>query len=110
MNKALLVACLILTPVPAFCQSASDSEKNIKGDRLENIKGDRLERLLRELGEDTSTGSRQGFGFLLRRGDSTIAVRCDPNDSMKACVEATTTLLERARSTMPSEAPAAAPK
>ena len=102
MNKALLVACLILTPVPAFCQSASDSERNIKGDRLE--------RLLRELGEDTSTGSRQGFGFLLRRGDSTIAVRCDPNDSMKACVEATTTLLEKARSSMPTAPPEAAPK
>ena len=42
MNKALLVACLILTPVPAFSQSASDSDMNPKGDRLE--------RLLRELG------------------------------------------------------------
>jgi hypothetical protein len=102
MNKALLAACLILTPVPAFSQSASDSERNIKGDRLE--------RLLRELGEDNSTGSRKGFGFLLRHGDSTIAVRCHPNDSMKACVEATTTLLERARSTMPPAPPAAAPK
>ena len=102
MSKALLVACLILTPVPAFSQSASDSDMNPKGDRLE--------RLLRELGENPSTGSRHGFGFLLRHGDSTIAVRCDPNDSMKACVEATSTLLERARSSMPSAPPAAAPK
>jgi len=102
MNKALLVACLILTPVPAFSQSASDSDLNPKGDRLE--------RLLRELGENPSTGSRHGFGFLLRHGDSTIAVRCDPNDSMKACVEATSTLLERARSNMPSAPSAAAPK
>ena len=102
MNKALLVACLLLTPVPAFSQSASDSDRDIKRDRLEQ--------LLRELGEDTSTGTRHGFGFLLRHGDSTIAVRCDPNDSMKACVEATSTLLERARSSMPSAPPAAAPK
>ena len=102
MNKALLVACLILTLVPAFSQSASDSDMNTKGDRLE--------RLLRELGENPSTGSRHGFGFLLRHGDSTIAVRCDPNDSMKACVEATSTLLERARSSMPSAPSAAAPK
>ena len=46
MNKALLVACLILTLVPAFSQSASDSDMNTKGDRLE--------RLLRKLGENTS--------------------------------------------------------
>ena len=102
MNKALLIACLLLTPVPAFSQSASDSDRDIKRDRLEQ--------LLRDLGEDTSTGPRHGFGFLLRHGDSTIAVRCDPNDSMKACVEATSTLLERARSSMPSAPSAAAPK
>ena len=102
MNKALLIACLLLTPVPAFSQSASDSDRDFKRDRLEQ--------LLRELGEDTSTGSRHGFGFLLRQGDSTIAVRCDPNDSMKACVEAATTLLEKARSNMPSAPAAAAPK
>ena len=110
MNKALLVACLILTPVPAFSQSASDSDMNIKGDRLENIKGDRLERLLRELGENPSTGSRHGFGFMLRDGDSAIAVRCDPKDSMKACVDATSTLLEKTRSSMPTAPSEAAPK
>ena len=60
MNKALLVACLILTLVPAFSQSASDSDMNTKGDRLE--------RLLRKLGENTSTESRHGFGFMLRDG------------------------------------------
>jgi hypothetical protein len=50
MNKVLLVACLLLTPVPAFSQSASDSDGDIKRDRLEQ--------LFRELDrEDTSTGS-----------------------------------------------------
>jgi hypothetical protein len=34
----------------------------------------------------------------LRNGDSVVAVRCDPQDSMKACVDATLTLLDRARS------------
>ena len=42
-----------------------------------------------------------GFGFFMRHGDAVVAVRCDPNDSMKACVEATTTLLEKARSAVP---------
>jgi hypothetical protein len=102
MNKALLVSCLILTLVPAFSQSASDSDMNTKGDRLE--------RLLRKLGENTSTESLHGFGFMLRDGDSAIAVRCDPKDSMKACVDATSTLLEKARSSMPTAPSEAAPK
>ena len=60
MNKALLVACLILTPVPAFSQSASDSDMNPKGDRLE--------RLLRKLGENTSTGSRRALALCFATG------------------------------------------
>ena len=100
----LLVAPLVLAPVlfatatPSFAHEHNDDDEDVSNSNL------------RELGEDTSTGSREGFGFLLRRGDSTIAVRCDPNDSMKAFVEATSTLLERARSNMPSAPSAAAPK
>jgi hypothetical protein len=30
-----------------------------------------------------------------------VAVRCDPQESMRACVDATTTLLDRSRSAMP---------
>jgi hypothetical protein len=78
--------------MPAFSQSSSDSDKDMyRGKR------DRLEQLLGEL---DAHGSRRGFGFLLRSGDSTVAVKCDPNETMKACVEATTTLLEKARSIM----------
>jgi hypothetical protein len=50
----------------------------------------------------------------LRNGDSVVAVRCDPQDSMKACVDATLTLLDRARSmqssgTAPGGTPAGPP-
>jgi hypothetical protein len=99
MKKVLVAACLILTPLPAFSQSSAESD----GD---HGRRDRLEQLLREFDDHgSSASSRRGFGFLLRSGDSTIAVRCDPNESMKACVEATTTLLERARSLMPNQLP-----
>jgi hypothetical protein len=42
----------------------------------------------------------------LRNGDASVAVRCDPQDSMKSCVDSTLTLLDRARSMQP---PGAAP-
>jgi hypothetical protein len=41
---------------------------------------------------------RGGAGFFLKHGDSIVAVRCDPRDSMRSCVDSTLTLLERARS------------
>ena len=33
----------------------------------------------------------------MRSGDATLAVRCDPQESMKACVEAATMMMEKAR-------------
>ncbi len=47
---------------------------------------------------------RGGAAFFLRSGDGTVAVRCDPQDSMKSCVDATLTLMDRARSMQPSGA------
>lgn len=102
MNKGLMVACSMLISLPAFGQSSTESS-----DRGSSGKGD-IEQLARELlGDDLSgAGPRRGFGFLLRSGDATVAVRCDPRDTMKACVEATTTLLEKARAaTTPGATP-----
>ena len=63
---------------------------------------DDLEELLRDIGDDgPGRRLRRGAGFLLRSGDATMAVRCDPQENMRACVDATTTLLERARSALP---------
>jgi hypothetical protein len=46
----------------------------------------------------------------LRNGDATVAVRCDPQDSMKSCVDSTLTLLDHARTMQPSgAAPGVAP-
>lgn len=89
----VLAAGLLLAPLPALSQSSSDqSERTSSGSRSD------LEDLLRGIGDEVSGGvARRGAGFLLRSGDATVAVRCDPRESMRACVEATTTLLERGR-------------
>jgi hypothetical protein len=103
MKTILVMAtCLVLIPLPAFSQSSSDS-----GDRASSYgkRGQDVDELLRSFGEDMPSGRPRrgtGFGFLLRHGDATIAVRCDPSDSMRACVDATATLLDKARASMPS--------
>jgi hypothetical protein len=101
MKKALLVAAgLMLVALPAFSQNSDDS-----GDRGSSYgRQDRdLDDLLRGLDSRMSARAPQrGAGFLLRAGDTTLAVRCDPRDSMRACVDAATTLMDRARTTMPS--------
>jgi hypothetical protein len=38
-----------------------------------------------------------GAAFRIRSGDQVVAVRCPREESMKACVDATTTLIERLR-------------
>lgn len=110
MKKALVMAAgLMLIALPALSQSSADTDARDRSyDRRDR---DDLEELLRGIGDDGS-GSRlrRGAGFLLRSGDATVAVRCDPQETMRACVEATTTLLERARTALPpGGAPAAPP-
>jgi hypothetical protein len=104
MYKPLLVAAaLILAPLPAMSQGGPRPEdRDTTTDRRD--RGD-LESMLRDLGEEIRGGIRGGFGrgaaFFLRHGEATVAVRCDPRDSMRACVDATLTLLERARTAAP---------
>jgi hypothetical protein len=107
MNKMLLATCFALIPLAAFGQSPSERED--RGDRR-----DAFERSLREFAfADERHAPRRGFGFLLRSGDATVAVRCDPTDSMKACVDATTTFVEKVRPALQAggapPAPGAAP-
>src|SRR4051812_29243029 len=54
-------------------------------------------------------GHRPGAGFLLQSGDTRLAVRCDQNESMRACVDAATTLLDRVRSLPSARAGTTAP-
>lgn len=105
MNRAFVAtAVLLLSPFPAFSQTAPGGE----GRDSSYSRRDRdLEDILRGIGDHGREGLRRGgAAFYLRSGDATVAVRCDPQDSMKSCVDATLTLLDRARSMQP---PGAAP-
>jgi hypothetical protein len=100
MKKVLLTAAsLMLVALPAFSQSSDDSSD--RGSSYSRQDRD-LDDLLRGLDNRMSgQGPQRGAGFLLRSGDATLAVRCDPRDSMRACVDAATALMERARTAMP---------
>jgi hypothetical protein len=100
MKKVLLLtAALALLPLPALGQEPSRSEdRDYSGHRRDRD----LEGLLRELGVGMrGGGAGRGAAFFLRSGDATVAVRCDPADSMRACVDVTLTLLEKARAALP---------
>ena len=104
MNRAFVItAVLMLSPFPAFSQNAPGGE----GHDFSYSRKDRdLEDILRDIGDRGREGSRRGgAAFFLRNGDAMVAVRCDPQDSMKSCVDSTLTLLDRARSMQPSGAP-----
>ncbi len=110
MNRAFVItAVLLLSPLPASSQTAPGGEGR---DSSYSRKDRDLEDILRGIGDHGREGTRRGGGasFFLRSGDGTLAVRCDPQDSMKSCVDATLTLLDRARSMLPSgAAPGGAP-
>jgi hypothetical protein len=105
MNRAFVVtAVLLLSSLPAFGQNASEGDEH-EHDSSYSRKDRDLGDILRGIGGYGREGSRRGgAAFFLRNGDASVAVRCDPQDSMKACVDATLTLLDRARSMQPSGA------
>jgi hypothetical protein len=103
MNRTFVItAVLLLSPFPAFGQNPAGGE----GHDSSYSRRDRdLEDILRGIGDHGREGLRRGgAAFFLRNGDAMVAVRCDPQDSMRSCVDATLTLLDRARSTQPSGA------
>src|ERR1700759_2481726 len=99
MKKALvLAAALALLPLPALSQGMSPSEDR---DSSDHRKDRDLDGVLRDLGVGPRGGGGRGASFFLRNGDSTVPVRCAPGDSMRACVDATLTLLDKARAAAP---------
>ena len=102
MNRTFIItAMLLLSPFPALGQSDPGGEGHDSSYSRRDHRD--LEDLLRGLGGREGLRSG-GAAFFLRNGDAMVAVRCDPQDSMKSCVDATLTLLDRARSMQPSGA------
>ncbi len=103
MNRAFVItAVLLLSTFPAVQPAAGGGEGR---DSSYSRKDRDLEDILRGMGDHGREESRRGgAAFFLRSGDGTVAVRCDPQDSMKSCVDATLTLMDRARSMQPSGA------
>ena len=118
MNKAILIAAgLILATAPAFAQGHSRSDDRDRySDR--DDRGDRDRGSWRHhMDDDDDRGERRSRGarFMMRTGDSMIDVRCDPGESMRSCVDATMTLMDRVRSlppatTNPGTGPASPPR
>jgi hypothetical protein len=107
MNKAFVImAVLLLSPFPALGQNAPGGEGR---DSSYSRKDRDLEDILRGWGDHGREGRRGGAAFFLRNGDAMVAVRCDPQDSMKSCVDSTLTLLDHARTMQQSGAPGGAP-
>jgi hypothetical protein len=94
----LLSACLMLTAGPVMAQAPSDDRRGGRDGGVED--------LLRDLGDGMGRGggASRGALFFLRSGDATIAVRCDPLDNMKSCVDAASAFMEKARSMAPGAA------
>jgi hypothetical protein len=107
MNRTFVVtAVLLLSPFPAFSQNLPGGEEH---DSSYSRRDRDLDDILRAI-DHGREGRRGGASFFLRSGDAMVAVRCDPQDSMKSCVDTTLTLLDRARSMQPSgAAPGGAP-
>ena len=105
MKRVLLIAAmsLFISP-PAFSQGAHDGDSSYG--RMDHMDHDHdADDILRAIRESGRGGMRRGgAGFFMRNGDNVVAVRCDPQDSMRACVDATLTLLERAKSVQSSGA------
>lgn len=127
MTRTLIIAACTLLAAPAWSQPApmnsdyGSDRREMRGDRDGGFKEDRNRRSGLDQDDDkrSDRGWRRGSGFdgamggmgggarfMLRSGDTRLAVRCDSQESMRACVDATITLMDKARS-LGSSAPAA---
>ena len=99
MRKALVIAAgLAFVATSAWSQSLSRDRDDDGRDRRESHREwrDRDDRRDRSMRDEDDHG--RAARFVLRSGDSQLVVRCDDRESMRACVDAALSLLDRARS------------
>ena len=101
MHKAIILAAgLALVGTSAFGQSSwrdrDDDRRGWRDDRRDSRDRDEMRgRSMRD--DDDGRGHGRAARFFLRSGDTRVAVRCDDQESMRACVDATLTLFDRIR-------------
>jgi len=105
MSKAFAAAaCLFLLPLPALAQSSyRDDDRDGSYDRSYNRRDDSRYPPNEDRDRDDRRGypdgaARRGASFHIKIGDARIHVRCPTRETLKDCVDAAVTLLDKARS------------
>ena len=116
MRKAIILAAgLGLLATSALGQGSwrdrnDDDRRGWREDRRDGG-GDRDDMRGRSMRDDDGGGSSRPARFLLRSGETRMAIRCDDRESMRACVDAALTLFDRVRTqqSTTTNAPTTAP-
>ena len=101
-------ALLALWAAPAFSQGFPRDEERGRGyergyGRDEGMMGRRSEGRGRDERSDRyDGGSGRGSSFQMKIGDTNIDVKCDARETLRDCVDAATTLLDRSRAMAPA--------
>lgn len=113
IKKLIAVTCIALLPMPALSQGYSrDEGRGSSYDRDSDRKDDMRDRRYGERNDRGQTSDDMQGGaakFDVRIGDARMKVKCDPRETMRACVDAALTLLDKARSIPQTNAAAPSP-
>jgi len=102
MRKAIILAAgLGLLATSAFGQGSwrdrdDDDRRGWREDRRDGGR-DRDDMRGRSMRDDDGGGPSRPARFVLRSGETRMAIRCDDRESMRACVDAALTLFDRVR-------------
>lgn len=97
-------AVLAILSLPALSQGFPRDEERGRGydrgyGRDDGMMGRRYDGRGRdERGDRSDGGAGRGSSFQMKIGDTNIDVKCDPRETLRDCVDAATTLLDKSRS------------
>lgn len=100
--KSIAIACVVLLPLPALSQGYSRDEGrgssyDRDNDRSDDMKDRRSGDHDDERDDSHHMGGRAAM-FNIRVGEARMKVKCDTRETMRSCVDAALTLLDKARS------------